>query len=86
MIDLLNRYRMAGYESYVSDPVYVSIDLIVQVCAQPTAFRGDVEQAVRTALGTTSGAFFTHANFTFGQPLEKSPWKPPFRRRTASRG
>ena len=28
LIDLLNRYRMAGYESYVPDPEYVSVDLI----------------------------------------------------------
>ena len=28
LIDLLNRYRMAGTESYVPDPQYVSIDLI----------------------------------------------------------
>ncbi len=72
LIDLLNRYRMAGYESYVSDPVYVSIDLVVQLCASPTAFRGDVEQAVHTALGTAPGGFFAHGNFTFGQALEKS--------------
>jgi hypothetical protein len=72
LIDLLNRYRMAGYESYVPDPEYVSVDLIVEVCAQPTAFRGDVEQAVLSSLASTPGGFFAHTRFTFGQPLEKS--------------
>ncbi len=55
LIRLLNRYRMAGYESYVPDAEYVSVDLIVQVCALSTAFRGDVEQAVLTALGLGAG-------------------------------
>ena len=63
---------MAGYESYVPDPEYVSVDLMIQVCALPTAFRGDVEQAILTALGSAPGGFFAHANFTFGQSLEKS--------------
>jgi hypothetical protein len=72
LIELLNRYRMTGYESYVLAPDYVSIDLSIQVCALPTAFQGDVEEAVLTALGSAPGGFFAHVNFTFGQPLEKS--------------
>ena len=69
MIELLNRYRMAGYESYVPDPNYVSLDLVIQICGQPTAFQGDVEAAVLTALGTGAGGFFNFNKFTFGQPL-----------------
>ena len=72
LIELLNRYRMAGYESYVPDSEYVSIDLMIEVCARPDAFQGDVEQALLTALGSGPGGFFAHDNFTFGQPLEKS--------------
>ena len=77
LINLLNRYRLAGYESYVPAPRFVSIDLIITVCAQPTAFRGDVEAAVLFALsaskapdGTTG--FFYLDRFTFGTPLERS--------------
>lgn len=77
LINLLNRYRLAGYESYAPGPRFVSIDLIITVCAQPTAFRGDVEVAVLTALsaskapdGTTG--FFYLDRFTFGTPLERS--------------
>ncbi len=77
LIDLLNRYRMAGYESYVPDPRFVSIDLIVSLCAQPDAFRGDVKAAVLQALGT--GVFpdgrlelFHPDRFTFGTPFERS--------------
>ncbi|HSZ60719.1 MAG TPA: baseplate J/gp47 family protein [Terriglobales bacterium] len=77
LINLLNRYRLAGYESYVPSPDYVSIDLIVTVCALPAAFQGDVEAAVVSALSTnkfpngTTG-FFYYDNFTFGTPLELS--------------
>jgi hypothetical protein len=77
LIDLLNRYRMAGYESYVPDARYVSLDLAIDVCALPEAFRGDVETGVVATLsasgqsGRTAG-FFNVNNFTFGQPLERS--------------
>jgi predicted phage baseplate assembly protein len=72
LIDLLNRYRMAGYESYVPNPQYVSLDLVVELCAQPDAFRGDVEQSVLTVLRSAPGGFFASHNFTIGQPLEQS--------------
>jgi len=76
LITLLNRYRMAGTESYVPDPDYVSIDLIVEVCALPDAFAAGVQQAVTDALSPTgpnaARAFFAVSNFTFGQPLERS--------------
>ena len=77
LIELLNRYRLAGYESYVPAPFYVSIDLIVQVCARPDVFRGDVEAAVLAALGTGQlpdgrTGFFHPDRFTFGTPLERS--------------
>jgi hypothetical protein len=76
LIDLLNRYRMAGTESYVPDPDYVSIDLIVELCAQPNAFAAQVKQAVTAALSPTgpgaANAFFAVSGFVFGQPLQRS--------------
>ncbi len=77
LIDLLNRRRLAGYESYAPTPRFVSIDLIVTVCAQPSAFRGDVESAVLSALSATkapdgTAGFFYLDRFTFGTPLERS--------------
>jgi hypothetical protein len=77
LINVLNRYRLAGYESYAPSPDYVSIDLVVTVCALPGAFRADVQAAVVSALSTnkfpagTTG-FFYFENFTFGAPLELS--------------
>lgn len=77
LINLLNRYRMAGYESYVPAPDYVSIDLIVTVCACSSAFRGDAEAAVFSALSDEknpdgTAGFFYFDNFSFGTPLERS--------------
>jgi hypothetical protein len=77
LIRLLNRRRMAGYESYAPAPHYVALDLQIHVCARPDAFRGDVKQAVLTALSSVANSdgttgFFYPDNFTFGTPLEKS--------------
>ena len=77
LIRLLNRRRLGGYESYAPAPHYVALDLEVYVCARPDAFRGDVKQAVLTALSSVvnpdgSTGFFYTDNFTFGTPLEKS--------------
>jgi hypothetical protein len=77
LIALLNRYRLAGYEVYAPAPRYASLDLIVEVCARPDAFRGDVEAAVLDALSTRrfadgSTGFFYVDRFTFGTPLERS--------------
>ena len=65
LIDLLNRYRLAGYESYVPAPHYVSLDLRITVCARPDAFRGDVEDAVLRALSTATFRRRHHRLFLF---------------------
>jgi hypothetical protein len=77
LIQLLNRRRLAGYESYCPPPLYISVDLEVYVCAKPTVFNADVQTAVQTALSAARNAdgttgFFYVDNFTFGQPLESS--------------
>jgi predicted phage baseplate assembly protein len=77
LIHLLNRRRLAGYESYVPPTRYVSIDLRIVVCATAEAFRGDVERDVLDRLGssrraTGASGFFFADHFTFGTPLERS--------------
>lgn len=76
LIDLLNRYRMAGTESYVPDPDYVSLDLQISLCALPDVYAAAVEQAVLNVLSPTGAnaakAFFAVSRFGFGQPLERS--------------
>ncbi len=76
LIALLNRERMAGTESYVPDPDYVSIDLVVELCAQADAFAAGVNVAVTAALSPTgpgaASAYFAVSRFAFGQSLERS--------------
>jgi hypothetical protein len=76
LIDLLNRYRMAGTESYVPDPDYASVDLIVELCALADSFAAQVKQAVIAALSPTgpgaASAFLAISRFDFGEPLERS--------------
>jgi Baseplate J-like protein len=77
LTELLDQQRLAGYESYVTPPVYVSIDLRIVVIGRPDAFASDVETAVLACLspGTLStGAvgFFDHSQWGFGQPLQSS--------------
>jgi predicted phage baseplate assembly protein len=70
LLELLNRYRLAGYDSYTPQPRFVSVDLTVTVCARSHAFRGDVEEGLREALSVRR--FFHPDAFTFGTPLERS--------------
>lgn len=70
----LDRYRVAGYDLTVRDPIWVPIDLAVEVCVGPEHFRADVEQRLRRALGAAAGAdgtrgLFHPDNLTFGQPV-----------------
>ncbi len=74
-IELLNRRRLCGYESYVPQARYVSIDLDIQICAKPDAFQGAVERGVLNALAPpdkNATGFFFADHFTFGTPLERS--------------
>ena len=77
LIELLGRRRIAGYEVYTPDPRYAGLDLIVTVCAQPWALRGEVAAAVGVELGTGrradgKPAFFAPGTSRFGTPLERS--------------
>jgi hypothetical protein len=76
LVALLNRFRMAGTDSYVPDPVYVAIDLRIDLCAEPLAFAAQVRQAVFAALTpagrNASNAFFAVSRFGFGQRLYRS--------------
>jgi hypothetical protein len=77
LIDLLNRRRLAGYESYAPLPRYVSIDLRITVCVLSEWLSGDAERGVLDRLGSAtrpdgSTGFFFADRFTFGTPLYRS--------------
>jgi hypothetical protein len=70
----LERYRLAGYDLEVADPVHVPLDLRLLVCVKSGYFRSDVLAELRKAFGSkaqTDGTlgFFHPDRFTFGQPL-----------------
>jgi hypothetical protein len=77
LTQLLDRRRLAGYESYALPPRYIAIDLQITVCGQPASFAGDVQAAVLARLqpGPLPGGkagFFDHSRWGFGQALESS--------------
>ena len=77
LVELLNRRRLAGYESYAPPPDYLSLDLKICVCAQTGWLDGDVEAAVLDRLGSATRpddatGFFFADRFTFGSPLYRS--------------
>ncbi|WP_428667481.1 hypothetical protein [Reyranella sp.] len=73
----LDRFRQAGRETVVPDPIYADIDLQIEICVAPTRYAADVAGEVETALLGTKGplarrGFFDPDNFTFGAPLFRS--------------
>ncbi len=70
----LDRYRLAGHDVELRDPVFVPLDLALAVCVAPGHARGDVHRSLLVALGRRDrpdGArgFFHPDRFTFGQPV-----------------
>jgi hypothetical protein len=70
----LDRFRQAGREASVLDPRYADLDLRITVCVESSAYPGEVQEQVLTALVGRGGGggFFGPDNFTFGTPLERS--------------
>jgi hypothetical protein len=77
LIELLNRRRLAGYESYAPPPTLVSIDLQITVCVKTGWLSSDVEAGVLARLADAvqpdgTAGFFYADSFTFGTPLFRS--------------
>jgi hypothetical protein len=73
----LNRYRQAGRPAFELSPIYANLDLIIVVCVQTDAYRGEVKKAILDVLFGVGGfhprrGFFHPDNFSFGMPLERS--------------
>lgn len=74
----IERYRMAGHDLNFKNPVFVSLQLELQVCVSREFFRSDVKQALIEIF--TSGlrsdgsrGLFHPDNFSFGQTIYLSP-------------
>ena len=74
----LERYRFAGQDLKLESPQYVSLQIELQVCVDPSYFQSDVEQSLLQVLGNQilpngqKGLFYPD-NFTFGQTVYLSP-------------
>jgi len=74
----MERYRMAGHDLEVDAPIFVSLEVDIDVCVSPDYFASDVERALFDVLSNrqlpdgTLGAFHPD-NFTFGQSVYLSP-------------
>lgn len=72
--DHLHAYRMMGYDLEVDEPLYVPLEIELEVCANPDTFRADVRQALLAAFSTRlfpdgRKGLFHPDNFTFGQTV-----------------
>lgn len=70
----LERFRLAGREAHVQNPVYAWLDLKLTICVSPSRYRGQVEAEIRDALVGPYGAsgFFAPDRWTFGDILYRS--------------
>jgi hypothetical protein len=74
----VERYRLAGQDLLLDSPQYVSLEIELDVCVDPSYFRSDVQQALLQVLGSRllpngqKGLFYPD-NFTFGQTVYLSP-------------
>lgn len=58
----MDRYRMAGVDLELREPVFVPLEIVLQVCVANGYFRSDVHRRLLRAFGD----FFHPDNFTFG--------------------
>jgi len=74
----LGRYRMAGHDLHVAEPVFVSLEVDLLVCVEEGYFRSHVREGLLQVLGSgplpghRRGVFHPD-NFTFGQTVYLSP-------------
>jgi|SRR5215217_8124750 len=70
----VTRFTQAGYDLEIDPPIFVPLEIEVEVCVSPDHFRGDVEQTLLAELSNQTlpdgrRGFFHPDNFTFGQSL-----------------
>jgi Baseplate J-like protein len=74
----LESYRLAGQDLQLDSPQYVSLEIELQICVDPSYFQSDVQQSLVQVLGDQimpngqKGLFYPD-NFTFGQTVYLSP-------------
>ena len=74
MLVYLNRYRLAGYDLEIMSPVFVPLDIVLEIYVKSGYFRSYAKEALLRTFSSQdlpSGqrGFFHPDNFTFGQSL-----------------
>jgi hypothetical protein len=74
----LDRYRMAGHDLEINDPVFVSLEIDLLVCVKAGYFRSDVQRGLLDVLSRGTRAdgtrgLFNPDNFSYGQNVYLSP-------------
>jgi len=78
VIDHIERYRMAGHDLRIINPISVPLEIDLLVCVDPAYFRSDVRRGLYDVLGSrqhpdgTRGLFHPD-NFSFGQTVYLGP-------------
>jgi hypothetical protein len=70
----LEQYRLAGYDLEINGPVYVPLEILIDVCVKSGYFQSHVKESLSKVFSrgeqVEGGLGFFHPdNFTFGQPL-----------------
>lgn len=74
MLAFFEPFRIAGYDLEIEPPLFVSLELVFEVCVAPGYFKANVKRALLGAFGSGPlpggrRGFFHPDNFTFGDPL-----------------
>lgn len=77
LVRMIDRRRLAGVEVFTPPPLFVSIDLEIDICVKSDAWRDDVERRVIESLAPAgsrrdSTGFFFADRFSFGMPLYRA--------------
>lgn len=71
IVELLEKYRLAGLDVEIQSPIYVPLKLSIEVCLKDGYFKGEVLEGLLKAFSSkpADSGFFNPDNFTFGQTL-----------------
>jgi hypothetical protein len=72
--NFLNKYRLAGYDIEINEPIYVPLDIRINVCVDSNYFRSQIKRALLKIFSNHDlpdgrRGFFHPDNLTFGQPV-----------------
>ena len=72
--DHIERFRLAGYDLEINDPIFVPLEILINVCVKDRFFQGDIKLQLLKVFSNANHAdgsrgFFHPDHWTFGQPL-----------------